>query len=123
MMRQVVLLRRDLLLAPQNWTLGSVIAQAVHASVDCLQQYKNDNNVAKYTADGARKFMTTIILEVRDETHMNELMISLSQASVDHTIWSEQPENIITAIALKPYEKEDLPPFLRSLRLFGKNKP
>lgn len=118
-MRQVILLRHDLLARP-NWTLGSVIAQAIHASIDCLHQYRNDTNVIKYTSDGARGSMTTIILEVRDEAHMGELKDALLHACIDHTIWVEQPENMATAIALKPYEKEGLPSFLKSLKSFGK---
>lgn len=118
-LRQIVLLRRDLL-TTLNWTMGSIIAQAIHASVDCLNTFKVDPAVLEYTSDSNRKAMTTIVLEVETHQQMDDLQTLLSKESIDFTLWIEQPENILTAIALKPCLKKEMPDFLKSLKLFGK---
>jgi Peptidyl-tRNA hydrolase PTH2 len=42
---------------------------------------------------------------------------TLQEADVMHKLWVEQPENIPTAIALKPYEKETVQDYFKALKL------
>lgn len=49
---------------------------------------------------------------------MKELAETLQQKNIDHTLWLEQPENIATCIALRPYPKEEVSQYLKKFRLF-----
>ena len=62
--------------------------------------------------------MHKVILEVKDEAAILALAETLKQANIDHYLWNELPENIPTALALKPYEKSFLQPYLRKYKLF-----
>lgn len=116
-LRQVILLRKDLL-QNSNWTFGAVIAQAVHAATDCLSYYNNDNHVKEYLSE--RSNMTTIILALKDQQELMECHDELTHLNADHVIWNEMPENIPTAIALKPYTKhEPHQSYLRRFPLFS----
>jgi Peptidyl-tRNA hydrolase PTH2 len=42
---------------------------------------------------------------------------TLEEAGIIHKLWMEQPENIPTALALKPYEKETVQDFFKTLKL------
>ena len=103
-LRQVVLLRKDLLHSSPSWTLGAVTAQAVHAAVDCLAQYESDDQVKEYLKH--RSSMTTIILSLKDHQDLLHCHETLTKLCVDHVVWHEMPDNIPTSIALKPYTKQ-----------------
>ena len=62
--------------------------------------------------------MTTVILGVPDEKTLKSYEQQLAQLNIHFYAWMEQPENYLTAIALKPYTKAELPEFLAALRLF-----
>lgn len=47
------------------------------------------------------------------EIQQNELIEYLETNGLDFFAWLEQPENIITAIALRPYNTEDIDSLLR----------
>ncbi|OBS78069.1 hypothetical protein A6R68_19539, partial [Neotoma lepida] len=53
-----------------------------------------------------------------DETTLKELAEALQQKDIDHMLWLEQPENIATCIALRPYPKEEVSQYLKKFRLF-----
>ena len=42
----------------------------------------------------------------------------LRAEGVVHKLWVEQPENIPTAIALKPYPRSEVAPLLKKYQLF-----
>ena len=102
-LRQVILLRRDLL-HTNNWTLGAISAQAVHAAVSCLHKYSSDDHVKEYLKGESN--MTTIILSLDDQQELIECHDALTELHADHVVWYEMPENIPTAIAIKPYPKQ-----------------
>lgn len=62
--------------------------------------------------------MRKVVLEAADETTLKELAEILQQKSIDHMLWLEQPENIATCIALRPYPKEEVSQYLKKFRLF-----
>uniref|UniRef100_A0A3P8UQQ6 peptidyl-tRNA hydrolase n=1 Tax=Cynoglossus semilaevis TaxID=244447 RepID=A0A3P8UQQ6_CYNSE len=57
-------------------------------------------------------------VQAPDEEALSSLSENLTQAGVSHKLWIEQPENIPTCLALKPYPKETVQPLLRKFKLF-----
>ncbi|KAJ8628904.1 hypothetical protein MRB53_022227 [Persea americana] len=84
---QYVVLRRDLI---DTWPLGSVVTQGCHASVT---------------------------LEVKGESQILNLSEKLNEGGIAHKLWIEQPENIPTCLATKPYPKSAVSLFFRRLKL------
>jgi len=113
---QYILLRRDLK-KMKNYNDGAIIAQACHASTAILYKTINDDLTKKYFNDLDR--MNKIILSVDGgENELNELSCLLKQNSIEHHCWIEQPENIPTAIAVKPYYKKDIEQFFSKYKLY-----
>ncbi|CAF3448125.1 unnamed protein product [Rotaria sp. Silwood1] len=93
---QYILLRRDLK-KMKNYNDGAIIAQACHAS----------------------KRMRKVVLGIDgNENEINELSDILKKNSIEHYLWIEQPENIPTAIAVKPYYKKDIEHFFSKYKLY-----
>ncbi|CAF4329384.1 unnamed protein product, partial [Adineta steineri] len=102
---QYILLRRDLK-KMKNYNDGAIIAQACHASTAILYKTINDDITKSYFNDLDR--MHKIILGIDGgENELNEISNMLKENSIEHYLWNEQPENIATAIAIKPYYKKD----------------
>ena len=113
---QYILLRRDLK-KMKNYNDGAIIAQACHASSAVLFKNINDELTKAYLQDTDR--MHKIILSVEGgETEMDEFSRLLKENSIEHYRWVEQPENIPTAIAVKPYYKQDVEQFFSKLKLY-----
>jgi peptidyl-tRNA hydrolase len=113
---QYILLRRDLK-KMKNYNDGAIIAQACHASSAILYKTINDDLTKLYFNDLDR--MHKIILSVDGgENEFNELSNILKQNSIEHYLWIEQPENIPTAIAVKPYFKKDIEQFFSKFKLY-----
>lgn len=53
-----------------------------------------------------------------DEASLSALSSTLLEKDIAHKLWMEQPENIPTCLALKPYPKETVQPFLKKFKLF-----
>ncbi|CAK9295995.1 unnamed protein product [Gordionus sp. m RMFG-2023] len=111
---QYIILRKDLL--QLNWNLGSIIAQACHASSAALIVFINDKNVIDYTEN--IQHMTKVILQIENESLLKNLSNDLHKHNIDHKLWIEQPENIITCLATKPYSKDILRPYFNTLKLY-----
>lgn len=62
-------------------------------------------------------FKFACVFQAADEAALSSLSETLTQADVAHKLWMEQPENIPTALALKPYPKEAVQPLLRKFKL------
>jgi peptidyl-tRNA hydrolase len=113
---QYILLRRDLK-KMKNYNDGAIIAQACHASSAILYKTINDDLTKLYFNDLDR--MHKIILSVDGgENEFNELSNILKQNSIEHYLWIEQPENIPTAIAVKPYYKKDIEHLFSKYKLY-----
>nr|XP_006116808.1 putative peptidyl-tRNA hydrolase PTRHD1 [Pelodiscus sinensis] len=52
-----------------------------------------------------------------DEGALTTLAETLQQHNIDHKVWIEQPENITTCIALRPYPKEEVHQHLKKFKL------
>lgn len=113
---QYILLRRDMK-KMKNYNDGAIIAQACHASSAILFKTMDNELTKAYLQDTDR--MHKIILSVEGgENEMIEFSRLLKENSVEHYLWLEQPENIPTAIAVKPYYKQDIEQFFSKLKLY-----
>ncbi|KAM5292613.1 putative peptidyl-tRNA hydrolase PTRHD1 [Ctenodactylus gundi] len=113
---QYLVLRKDLSQAPFSWPTGALVAQACHAATAALHVYRDHPHTADYLRELGR--MRKVVLEAPDETALKELAETLQEKSIDHMLWLEQPENIATCIALRPYPKEEVNQYLKKFRLF-----
>ena len=61
--------------------------------------------------------MHKVVLEVKDDSELLDVSTILETNHIDHYLWKEQPENVVTALATKPYVKSAYGTLLRHLRL------
>ncbi|XP_003787485.1 putative peptidyl-tRNA hydrolase PTRHD1 [Otolemur garnettii] len=113
---QYLVLRKDLSQAPFSWPAGALVAQACHAATAALHVHRDHPHTAAYLRE--LEHMRKVVLEVPDENTLKDLAETLQQKSIDHMLWIEQPENIATCIALRPYPKEEVNQYLKGFRLF-----
>ncbi|KAJ7341349.1 hypothetical protein JRQ81_005339 [Phrynocephalus forsythii] len=112
---QYVVLRGDLGREPLSWPLGALVAQACHAALAAAHAHGEHPDTAAYLAEGGR--MRTVVLEAPTERDLTALAETLEQNNIDHKVWVEQPENIATCIALRPYPKDDVHQHLKKFKL------
>ncbi|XP_053605674.1 putative peptidyl-tRNA hydrolase PTRHD1 [Plodia interpunctella] len=112
---QYVLLRSDLL-KELGWSIGALVAQACHASTAVLHLYREDDNTVKYLTDLDN--MHKVVLEVPNEDSLKKVAEKLKENSIDHKLWIEQPENIPTCLALKPYPKDQVKKYVGKFKLY-----
>ncbi|EUB61824.1 hypothetical protein EGR_03370 [Echinococcus granulosus] len=113
---QYIVVRSDLK-ASLSWSLGSVIAQACHASTAALQKFAEHEDTRAYVAD--LENMRKVVLGVSDEAKLAYLSQCLEGEQIDFVLWREQPENILTALALRPYQKKAVRNLLVEYPLFS----
>jgi len=58
-----------------------------------------------------------ISMQAADEETLTKLAETLREANIDHKLWIEQPENVATCLALKPYPKIQVQKLLKKLKL------
>ncbi|XP_060763697.1 putative peptidyl-tRNA hydrolase PTRHD1 [Neoarius graeffei] len=112
---QYVVVRADLIHA-LSWPLGAVITQACHASTAAIHLHYSDPDTQEYLA--ALDTMHKVVLQAADEASLTHLSTTLSDNGIAHKLWMEQPENIPTCLALKPYPKETVQHFVKKFKLF-----
>ncbi|KAL5782893.1 hypothetical protein ACOSP7_007922 [Xanthoceras sorbifolium] len=111
---QYVVLRRDLI---DTWPLGSVVTQGCHASVSAIWSHKDDPHTSQYCSPRNIDSMHKVTLEVKGETQIVNLSEKLTAGGIAHKMWIEQPENIPTCLATKPYPKSMVSLFFKRLKL------
>lgn len=111
---QYIVVRADLT-KTLGFTLGAFAAQVAHAAVAAVEKFRDAKCTVEYLADltGMRK----VVLYVDSEAELLGLAATLDAHKVDHHVWYERPEDIPTAIALRPYTKSDVKILLKGLRL------
>ncbi|ESO09213.1 hypothetical protein HELRODRAFT_73817 [Helobdella robusta] len=112
---QYIVVRSDLRNS-LKWPVGALIAQACHASTSVIKLFYEDLNTKNYLLD--LNNMHKIVLEIQDQKTLEDLSSVLTQNNIDHKLWVEQPENIPTCLALKPYPKEEVQKHFKKLKLF-----
>lgn len=111
---QYIVVRKDLL--KSGWPTGALITQACHACVAVIHQFYDKEDTQKYLGDVDR--MHKVTLEATDEESIVKLSETLSSKGIDHKLWIEQPENIPTCIATRPYVKENIQENFKKFKLF-----
>ncbi|KAK4725998.1 hypothetical protein R3W88_030915 [Solanum pinnatisectum] len=111
---QYVVLRRDLI---DTWPLGSVVTQGCHAAVAAIWSHKDEAVTLQYCSPSNIDSMHKVTLEVKGEAQILNLAEKLKAGGIAHKLWIEQPENIPTCLATKPYPKSLVSSFLKKLKL------
>ncbi|NXP05860.1 PTRD1 hydrolase, partial [Thinocorus orbignyianus] len=109
---QYVVLRGDL---ARSWPLGAAVAQACHAALAAVHRYRQHPDTGAYLEMGGA--MRTVVLEAPDEAALTALEETLKQNNIDHQVWTEQPENVATCLALRPYPKDQVQQHLKKFKL------
>lgn len=111
---QYVFLRTDI----PTISRGGQVAQACHACVAAIFVYKDVPDTQRYLQHLSE--MTKVVLKV-NKAQCSSLARFLTENRYDHYEWTEQPENEVTCIALRPYDKKDcsdLLCFIRDYKLY-----
>jgi hypothetical protein len=61
--------------------------------------------------------MLQVVLETKGEEQLRTLARKLVDASVPHKLWTEQPEDFLTALATKPCRKSEVSHLFKRLNL------
>ncbi|NWU52581.1 PTRD1 hydrolase, partial [Dromas ardeola] len=109
---QYVVLRGDL---ARSWPLGAAVAQGCHAALAAAHTHRQHPDTSAYLELGGA--MRTVVLEAPDEAALTALADTLKQHSIDHQVWTEQPENVATCLALRPYPKDQVHQHLKKFKL------
>jgi peptidyl-tRNA hydrolase len=109
---QYIVLRSDL-----GWPLGSLVAQACHASVAAVWLSRDAPGTVAYCAPAQLDSMHKVVLNIQGEEALRALSDELRTAGVVHKLWVEQPENIITCLATAPGDKAALASHFKKLKL------
>eukprot|EP01080_Neovahlkampfia_damariscottae_P011701 gene11701-4935_t len=115
---QYILLRKDLLKAPYKFNLGAMASQTSHASVSAIVENYEDKLTQEYISKENIDNMHKVVLQVENEEDLLETEKILKEEKIIYRIWREQPENIVTAMALKPYHKSTVSKYLKKFKLF-----
>ena len=112
---QYIVVRSDLV-KTLAWPLGALIAQTCHASTAVMHQFYDHEDTQTYLRE--LDSMHKVVLEVKSEEELKKLNDKLSEASIDHKLWIEQPENFPTCLAVRPYPKDQIQKFFKGLKLY-----
>ncbi|XP_002979308.2 putative peptidyl-tRNA hydrolase PTRHD1 [Selaginella moellendorffii] len=113
---QYVVIRKDLV-ETMKWPLGSVISQGCHAAVAAVWMHRGDPDTIEYCSPEKIDTMHKVTLEVKGEIQLLNLSKKLAEASIDHKLWIEQPENLPTCLATKPCWKSRVSSHFKKLKL------
>jgi peptidyl-tRNA hydrolase len=108
---QYIAIRSDL-----KWPKGALIAQSCHAAVAAVHLNYTDQATIDYLKN--LDFMHKVVVGVLSEADLLKLRDSLSENEIKFKLWTEQPENIPTCIATKPYAKSLVESFFKGFKLF-----
>ncbi|EFC40785.1 predicted protein [Naegleria gruberi] len=118
---QYIVIRRDLMQPPYSYAIGSIVSQGSHASVSIISEsllIDKDPITLNYVDANAIHQMHTIVLECPSEKQLLSLRDDLDKNQMKYKLWVEQPENIPTSIALKPYPRSLVAKFVKKFKLF-----
>ena len=96
-----LVIRKDLLSA-HGFPTGSVIAQGAHAATKAIWAFKDLPSTVTYLSD--IKEMHKVVLETKNLVQLQKIITTLRENKIDFVEWNEQPEDVLTCIATRPYE-------------------
>lgn len=110
---QYILVRTDL-----NWGLGATIAQACHASIASIASTINDKYTVDYLAD--LKNMHKIILRADNLKDLERCEEKLKEANIPHHTWVEEPEKVVSCLAVSPQPRSLVQAIFKHIKLLRK---
>lgn len=118
---QYVVIRRDL-----AWPIGSVIAQAVHASIaavwnsrrsDVTQNYCDQPGNFDSSPNVDKPQMHTVVLDANNQNDLHKLADKLEKNNIGFILWRERPDDIVTALAAHPYPRSTVKKHFKQFKL------
>ncbi|NXK46162.1 PTRD1 hydrolase, partial [Chauna torquata] len=108
---QYVVLRGDL---ARSWSLGAVLSR-----MSCLALCFPHGSCRHPAPPCPPPALTANFVspQAPDEAALMALAETLKQHSIDHEVWTEQPEAIPTCLALRPYPKDQVHQHLKKFKL------
>ena len=107
---QYIALRSDLKLPK-----GALIAQSCHATAAVLHLNYNDKQTQEYLEN--LDTMHKVVVGVPSENELIELSEQWAKDDIKFKLWIEQPENLPTCLATKPYSKSLVEKFFKAFKL------
>lgn len=101
-----------------GWPLGAIVAQGCHAVTACMAKYRNLPEYQDYIADENIGQMRKALLACT-LAKWSDIKSRLEIEGVNFIEWYEQPENVLTSVALVPGSKRLLKPFISELPLLS----
>lgn len=108
---QYIAIRSDL-----KWPKGALIAQSCHASLAAVHLNYLDAETVAYLNN--LDSMHKIVVGVLTQSDLVALSEALAADELKFKLWIEQPENIPTCLATKPYTKSLVEKFFKGFKLF-----
>ena len=109
---QYICVRKDL---PASFGAGALLAQGCHAATAAV--WLSRESAATQAYCGALDAMHKVVLEAPSAVALTGIAAQLTIAGVQHKLWVEQPEGVVTALATAPGERALLKPFFADLKL------
>jgi peptidyl-tRNA hydrolase len=103
--------------AMTGWGTGEIATQACHACVAAISTFAHSSDTQKYISPECIQSMTKVLLKTTNDEEFRATLDTLTKAGIEHYCWTERPENIMTCIALRPYEKSTVSQYLKQLNL------
>ena len=101
---QFIVLRKDLGRA-LRWPLGALAAQCAHAAVSAVWTYADREDTREYCSKENMANMRKVVLEIKNESQLTALSEKLKGDGIEHALWREQPEDVVTCLATRPYRR------------------
>jgi peptidyl-tRNA hydrolase len=90
--------------------------KACHASVAAIHLNYNDQETIKYLQNLEK--MHKIIISVQNHEELKSLNDTLLVNEIKFKLWIEEPENVPTCLATKPYSKSLIEKYFKMFKLF-----
>tara|TARA_Y100001954_G_scaffold231764_2_gene281811 strand:+ start:23198 stop:23716 length:519 start_codon:yes stop_codon:yes gene_type:complete len=113
---QFIILRKDLGRA-LGWPLGALAAQCAHAAVAAVWKFSDREETRAYCAKENIAGMRKVVLETKNENALRKLSETLAADGVEHELWTEQPENVPTCLATRPYRRSAIGGYFKKCNL------
>ncbi|RVD91714.1 peptidyl-trna hydrolase ptrhd1 [Tubulinosema ratisbonensis] len=110
MLKHFIFVRNDI-----NLNTGALLAQVSHVSIKCVLEFLSDPDCYTFIN---QTDMTTIILQVNEDEYCELKEYLSSNSQVSFVEWLEQPENVMTALAVKPLEIEKEKEFMKFIKKY-----
>ncbi|SBS85496.1 peptidyl-tRNA hydrolase PTRHD1, putative [Plasmodium ovale curtisi] len=89
-------------------------------SIAVIAENFDDQVVKEYVSPENINNMHKVILKIDDTNELKNLASILDKESMKYRIWTEYPDNVMTALAVKPYYKITVKNYFKKYALLKK---